>query len=204
MLLPVIDALRCPARHEESPLVLAADSWRDGRIWDGRLGCSRCGTQYVIRAGVADFSGQGAEVVLLAAPVRDDAATLRLGAQSGITEPGGLVLLGGRYALFGEQLAALLEVTCVLVHSAVSAGPGTAVLRAPPDWLPISSGSVRFAAVEGEWVAEAARVLGAGGRLVGPPGSPVPPAFRLLATDDVDWVAEAPAAPPPLVAIGRN
>ena len=53
MRVDVIELLRCPRPHAQSPLITVADL-RDGdNLLDAALGCVVCGAEYALRDGVA-------------------------------------------------------------------------------------------------------------------------------------------------------
>ena len=85
--------LRCPREHEASGLVLAADTIDGRHVVTGVLGCPVCEAEYPIREGVAYFVDS---VPAPAAPRRDD--VMRTAAMLGLTEPGGVIALAGRWA----------------------------------------------------------------------------------------------------------
>ena len=78
----------------------------------GLLGCPACHARYPIADGVVDFAGgtpgpRPPDESLPSEPVR-------LAAQLGLAEPGGVVLLTGRYAFLADGLRELVEVTCLV------------------------------------------------------------------------------------------
>ncbi|MGH9203351.1 MAG: Trm112 family protein, partial [Vicinamibacterales bacterium] len=117
MLLSLVDALRCPADHEESPLVLSADAWRGARILSGTLGCPVCHARYAIRDGGVDFTGSDRSHEAYAPDEPGTFDSTRLAAQLDLSEPGGIILLTGRYATRVEDLSALVDAVYVLVDS---------------------------------------------------------------------------------------
>ena len=193
MLLSLVDVFRCPAAHEESPLVLSVDAWADQRIHTGVLGCPVCRARYPIRGGHVDFSG-GADVRPEDAGAAADG--LRLAAQLDLSEPGGIVLLTGRYAGAHGALAELSNVTCLVVDSAVDPGP-SAVSMTVLERLPLAERTLRGAALDAPrntaaFLAQVARCTRPLGRIVAISGSPQLSGLRLLAEDDADWVSEVP------------
>lgn len=200
MLLTLVDLLRCPAPHEASSLVLAADAWAGGRVTRGELGCPVCRARYPIRDGVADFSGRPAPdeaVTSGTAPppfAADEAGAVRLAAQLDLGDSGGVILLAGSYAGRAGSLAQLVEVSCLLVDHHGPIPPGAVAMLAG-ERLPLADGVLRGAAIDGARVnalADVVRVVRPGGRLVAP--SPVQPPDRvvLVARDEDEWVASIP------------
>jgi uncharacterized protein YbaR (Trm112 family) len=193
----LIDALRCPAAHEESWLVATIERWSGRHIESGSLGCPVCRAVYPIEHGTACFAGPPLPDDATAGAGRgdhagDDQATLRLAAQLDLTDPGGIVLLGGDYARHVAGLRAVAAARYVAVNAEPDApGSETSALRVA-DRLPFAEGTVRAAAFDAgtaPLLAGAARALQPGGRLVGPAGRAVPDQLRELVRDDTEWVA---------------
>jgi len=192
MLLSLVDSLRCPAHVEEAPLVLAVETWAGPRVAEGVLGCPVCHARYAIHRCTVDFTqGQGS--------VRRPSATsegqsLRLAAQLGLSEPGGILLLTGRHAYTYDALARVVEVTCILVDGAETTS-ANAVNFLLQDRLPFNDGVLRGAAVDEPraiepFFADVVRCLGERGRLVAPVRSAIPRGVRVIARDDREWVGE--------------
>ena len=95
MLLSLVDSLRCPAGHEGTSLVLSVESWSGKRVSEGLLGCPLCHARYPIRQGAVDFTGGSSDVRHMVSDASVD--VMRLAAQLQLNEPGGIVLLTGRY-----------------------------------------------------------------------------------------------------------
>lgn len=200
MLLSLVDSLRCPADHEESPLVLSADAWRGTRISTGTLGCPVCHARYAIREGRVDFAG-GATVDEARVPDQPSGLDpIRLAAQLNLAEPGGIILLTGRYAAGVWDLAALVDAIYVLVDSG-GAVPDAAVSIELAGRIPFANGSFRGAAVDQgratpEFLAEVARTVRFGGRVIAPVTLQLVDGLLLLAQDEQEWVAEVESTPP--------
>ena len=198
MLLTLVDSLRCPAGHPESTLVLSAESWSGSRVATGLLGCPVCHARYPIVDGVVDFSGGVPD------PRPPDESfpsePVRLAAQLGLAEPGGIVLLTGRYASLAEALRELVEVTCV-VGDVSGELPATAVVFRVPGALPLRDATLRAAAIDVPrntpgFLAEVIRCVAGRGRVVAPVPSPMPAGVRLVARDAIEWVVEVEAVHP--------
>ena len=190
MQLTLVDSLRCPAHDDESSLVLSVEEWAGPRVAEGILGCPVCHARYRIHHGSVDFA-PGAH------SVRHDAVAVdpvRLAAQLSLTEPGGIILLTGRYAAALDALGQYVESIFVLVDAAETSS-ATAVNIHVADRLPFVDRALRGAAIDHPrsspaFVAEVGRCLQAQGRMVNPAASLVPPTVQLLARDEFEWVGE--------------
>lgn len=198
MLLSLVDSLRCPAEHEESPLVLSAEAWLGSRVVRGVLGCPVCHARYPIVHGAVDFAGGREDAGAPTGEPADDDA-LRLAAQLGVAEPGGFVLLTGRYVSHARRLLDLVGVTSLLVDPAGDSSEGVRLLLLAR--LPLSAGSLRAAAIDSPrntatFLNDVVRCVRPGGRVVVPANTPEPRGIRLVARDDREWVAEVEASLP--------
>jgi len=197
VLLSLVDSLRCPAAHAESPLVLSADAWSGTRVMRGVLGCPVCHLRYPIENGVVDFTS-GSRPAPPAGAGETDAT--RLAAQLGLAEAGGIVLLTGRYASSVAALLELVDVTCILVDETV-AGTDAAVTFRILERIPLAGNALRAAAVDDSranaaFLGEVVRCVRPGGRLVAPAGSAQPEVVRVLARDSREWVGEVESTEP--------
>ena len=200
MLLSLVDSLRCPASHEESSLVLSVETWSGQRVAEGLLGCPICHARYPIRQGAVDFTA-GAAVVRREGPGEPIEVT-RLAAQLALSEPGGIILLAGRYAAAADQLVPLAGVTCLLIDAPPSSSPGAVNLEVA-ERLPLARGALKGAAVDAPratevFLGQIVRYVRQGGRIVAPAGSDEPRGCRLIARDALEWVVEVEASTPPL------
>lgn len=200
MHLELVDALRCPNDHDDTWLVASIAEWSGRHIMRGTLGCPICHAVYPIEGGAADFTGgepgQAAAGEQAPEPPADDSSAPRLAALLDLREPGGIVLLAGRYAALADGLESVSAAHYVAIAGALDAA------AASPDRLirvgarlPFASGSVRAAAIEGGMLraltaGEVTRILRAGGRLVAPSKAPLPAGIRELARDEREWVGE--------------
>jgi uncharacterized protein YbaR (Trm112 family) len=194
----VIELLRCPAGHEESPLVASATQQRERRILQGTLGCPVCGATYAIDAGIADFR-QGTDQAIIAASgdeLGDDAA-VRLAAQLDLTEPGRMVLLFGAYARLAPSLSVMFDAVCIATNAPAAAEPHVAlhasVLRIR-GVLPLARLSLHGAAVDALHaemltLEQIRAVIRPKGRIVAPDGFDAPMGVDVLARDAREWVA---------------
>jgi hypothetical protein len=204
----LVDSLRCVNVHEDTWLV-AAVARMDGRhIVDGTLGCPVCRRTYAIRDGVAWFGdaeqATGSASLTISGSSTDETRTMRAAALLGLTEPGGIVILGGSWTDFAPALAELGAAHVVVVNRAApSDAPQEVSAMVVGERLPFAAGSVRSVALDDEMssvLESAAFVLRSRGRLVGPAAAPIPPDVVELARDAEDWVGERGAvSSPPVV-----
>ena len=191
MFIELTDHLRCPIEHEERYLVLLPDRIEDRSVREGRLGCPVCGRTFVLDDGALDLTDAGAPV-----PARSDSAITAdaVGALAGIGGPGGYLVLVGAPAADWRAVAEQVPKVGLV---AVNPGPGTAdepgvsVIRAAR--LPLKSRSMRGVVLgppyggDPLWVAEAARVVLPGLRVVGE-GSAPDALIELMASAGGVWV----------------
>jgi hypothetical protein len=202
MHLEIVQALRCPAPHERAWLVARTDRLDARHIVQGALGCPVCSAEYAVREGVAEF-GPAAGASDGGPGLGADAA-IRAAAWLGLTTPGGLVVLAGAWAAAAVDVAALAEGVHVLAVNAPADPPplglGVSVAHSAGMQL-LGDGVARGVALDGAHAAPddvraAAEALAAGGRLLAPVASAVPPQVAELARDERWWVAERRAAAP--------
>jgi len=186
------DHLRCVAEHDESFVVLLPDEVVDRSVRRGTLGCPSCGALYHIRDGVLEAGDAPLPGADEAVPGGE-----ALAAFAGLGGPGGyMVLVGAAAGRWAEVTAAVPGVHLVLVNPPAGVGEarGTSVLRAAR--LPLRSGSMRAVVLgapfggDPAWVAEAARVVLPGLRVVGQGAAPAGAALDLLADAEGWWVAQ--------------
>jgi hypothetical protein len=207
----VVDSLRCPADHEESTLVASIDRLEGRYIAQGSLGCPICRSRYPIRDFVAWFGAadEVAAVVRPGVPAAADEDTLaRYGALLDARTPGAFFVLVGERARLATPLALAYDVHCIAVDPPLGVDPGDGVsLIRVVDRVPLAPGCVGGAAVDDdiaarpELMASVIGVLRPGGRIVAPASVRAPEGLRVLARDEMDWVAErigAPTDPVPL------
>ena len=200
LLLTLVDSLRCPAHDEESSLVLSVEEWAGPRVAEGLLGCPLCHARYRIHLGAIDF-GPGPEAVRHADAEVDP---FRLAAQLGLTEPGGIILLAGRYANVHEDLAGFVEATFVLVDAAATSSPMAVNFSVSERW-PFTDRALRGAAIDDRRAAsiqnDLVRCVRSGGRIVMPAAIAAPNGLTVIARDDRELVGEvvlATSKPVPL------
>lgn len=192
MFIELLDQLRCPADHEESPLVAAIDRMAGRYVERGSLGCSVCRSTYGVRDFVAHFGTAAALPVRQLQAFTSDDLT-RLAALLDLRTPGGFVGLSGTWAQAAAPLALGYDVQCVVLDH--TAGPvaddGVSVLLVA-DRIPLAPGSLRGIALDHGSIpsASAVRAVAAGGRVVGPASLAVPAGVEELARDQTSWVGE--------------
>lgn len=192
MFIELTDHLRCLGDHDEGYVVLLPDEVKERDVVRGRLGCPTCGRVMEVAHGVLE-AGDSPTV----APRDDVPSGEALVALTGLGGPGGYLVLAGAAAVRASEVrGARSGVHLVLVDppAGIEATDGTSVLRAPR--LPLRSGSMRAVVLgaplggDPHWVAEAARVVLPGLRVVGQGPAPATEALELLAEADGWWVGQ--------------
>ena len=168
----------------------------------GTLGCPVCAAEYPVRGGLVDFravDGDAEEAPGADGPeAQDEADAMRIAALLGLADPGGVVMLMGRWAASAPALEALVPGTqFLLVNPVAPVFPFASAVRTG-EVLPIAAGAIRAAAFDAAGAPrmttrQAARVLRPGGRLLAAAGEPVPDEVAELARDDSQWVGERKA-----------
>lgn len=191
MFIELTDHLRCPAEHDEQFLILLPDVLEERWVRSGDLACPVCGRAFRITDGVFDL-GDAAPLEAPPSALGGDA----IAALSGLGGPGGyLVLVGGAAASAGQVGEKVAGVGLVALNPDPPRpdGEGVSVIRGGR--IPLRSSSMRGVilgpgyADEPRWVAEAARVVLPGLRIVGEGGVPEREDLDILATADGCWVA---------------
>ena len=199
MFIELIDLLRCIRPHDETWLVASFNKMSHRFVEEANLGCPSCSTEYWIRGGVADFSG---EVILpeceeerKAASHRREELATRAGAYLEATEPGATVVLGGLWAYAAQELSDLAEIRVIAINapSEVKESETVGLVRVGSE-IPLAAGSVLGVAVDAWFpaniVESAVRVVRPGGRIVGPTAMKAPSELSILAHDDRYWIAQ--------------
>lgn len=198
MFVELLEFLRCPAAHEESPLVASASRMDARHIVTGTLGCPVCGAEYPVAHGIARF---GAPPRPAARVVADPEQAARLAALLDLTDARGFVVLCGVWASHVAPLRALTEVPIVLVNPPEGLDAPVEGILLTADAAPFAPGVVRALALderlEPGLVASLTRAVRDRGRVVGAAGMPLPHTVRELARDALTWVGEKKAAPEP-------
>lgn len=120
------------------------------------------------------------------------------------------MLLTGSLASLAHPMAMMVGDTQLLVVNPVHPiGFGDTVSALTTiDTIPLANASCRGAAIDAthahpRFLAEVARVLRVGARLVAPAVVPLPDGVTELARDDQEWVGEQRGAHGPLIALSR-
>lgn len=198
MFVELIESLRCPNDHEESPLIASATRSEARHIVQGVLGCPVCRAEFPITDSIADF---GAQPPAAFADVPSPEAAMRIAAFLELTDARGFALLAGRWATHIEPLGRLTETPIVAVNppSAMPARLAAGVVRSKV--IPFAAGSARAVAFDdlssAELVGSGVRAVRAGGRVLGPATLPVPDGVTELVRDEMVWVGEKAAASSP-------
>lgn len=191
MFIELTDHLRCPADHDESFLVLLPNKMEGRSVLTGNLGCPVCGRTFELKDGVLDTGGGPPSDANAGTALDADALTTLVGLHG----PGGYLTLVGPVAALSNEVAQLVPgVALVAVNPppALRDSPGLSILRGGR--LPIKSHSMRGVVLgrpfagEPHWVAEAARVVLPGLRVVGEGEDPGSDLIELLASADGVWV----------------
>jgi uncharacterized protein YbaR (Trm112 family) len=190
MFIELTDHLRCPADHDEQFLVLLPDRMEGRSVRTGQLGCPVCGREFRLVNGVFD-AGEAPGAPGSQSGLTADALTTLVGLHG----PGGyLVIAGAPAALADDVMARTPGVGLVTVNppEGVEDGGSVSVLRA--GMLPLKSRSMRGVVLgapfggDPHWVAEAARVVLPGLRVVGEGPDPTGKEVELLASAGGVWV----------------
>jgi uncharacterized protein YbaR (Trm112 family) len=191
MFIELTDHLRCPSDHDESFLVLLPDRVEGRSVIEGQLGCPVCGRTFELSAGVLDTGDVPDPGASPASSLDAEALT----ALVGLSGPGGYLALVGGVADSWKEIAALnpgVALVAVNPGPEVTDAPGISVLRSGR--IPLKSRSMRGVVLgqpfagSPHWVAEAARVVLPGLRVVGAGADPPPELIDLLASAEGVWV----------------
>ena len=208
MFVELIEALRCPRDHEESPLVVTALRTEARHIMEGMLGCPVCRAEFPIRNGEALFaSGAGAEPI----PPNLDIG-MRLAAGLDLTEARGFGILCGSWGAHAPEIRQMTGTQLLLVNPPRGVDViATGVVRVHGR-IPVAPRSARAAALDdgGDALLTASTISAVRprGRVIGPVDLPLPDGVEELARDAQMWVGERSAAPDdptrPLVKLARG
>jgi hypothetical protein len=210
MRLEIAERMRCPRPHAPTPLIVVALETADRELVRGVGGCPACHLEMRVEGGDALFPGAAPDAPRrAAAPSRaaEDALLARVVALLGIAEPGGAVLLTGRYAALAAALAAQCDVAVIVLNAESAVGSGVSRAYVAESSVPFTDGTFRAAALDltvpASTAHDAVRVVAVGGRVLGASALAVPPGLRELARDSAEWVAERESGPSGFVPLAR-
>jgi len=197
MYIELIDLLRCPKAHADSWLVAAFNRMNGRFVIEGRLGCPVCSATYGITDGVVDLrDGASSDADMLRNSRQpDEESSVRAAALLGLTKPNSIVVLAGSSANLGHQISEFAEARVLAVNPTdrIAETERVAVVMASSR-LPFAPSTIDGIIVDETTAAfakDAARILRQGGRLIAPTTTKLPAAFRELARDEKDVVAES-------------
>jgi len=207
----LVDSLRCLEAHDETWLVAAANRMEGRHLTEGVLGCPVCHREYLVRDGSAWFSARQPDtadpgLTTLAAD-SDPAHMTRTAALLDLSQPGGIVVLGGSWAAHADAVAELGVAHVVVLNTRASESSVQEVSSiVVDDRLPFGAAALRGVAVDRglaspALLGSAARSLRSRGRLVAPSDAAVPDGVDVLARDDRVWVAERTLVSSPPIAL---
>jgi uncharacterized protein YbaR (Trm112 family) len=204
MFIELVDALRCPAVHEESWLVASTTRTEARHIVTGTLGCPVCMAEYPINDGVVDFRRDRESALTQTAGSSPETA-MRLVAMLDLADATGFAVLLGQWGTLALELTQLVETPLIAVDPpAGGVGfPGVSVIRCDGE-IPLASGAARATAIDAHnrsRTDSAVRVTRTKGRVLAPADLSVPAGVRELARDQHVWVGEREAAPSPIVTL---
>lgn len=191
MFIELIEALRCPRDHAESPLVVTASRTDARHVMEGLLGCPVCHAEFPIREGEALFPGAGDAS---AAEAPDAETAVRLAAFLDLTDARGFAVLCGSWGAQAEEVRAISQAPLLLVNPPRGLDvTGTGILRVRGR-LPVAPSSARAAALDEHddplLVASTVAAVRPGGRVVGAVTRALPEGVRELTRDAQMWIAE--------------
>ncbi len=198
MRIEFIELLRCPANHEPSPLITVASKRAGDHLLDAMLGCVVCGAEYPLRDGVAYLTD---ETAVSTTDTIDTIDPMRIAALLSLTDASARALLCGAAASVSNEIESLTGARVAGVNA-----PAESMLEhelvdvirlTPGTTIPLATASLQGLAVDDRHtslLADAARVVQRGGRVLAPVSAALPPGCRELARDEFEWVAEVDAA----------
>lgn len=190
MRVEIIELLRCPVLHESSALVTVAHAREGDRLLEATLGCPICGEEYALKDGVVFLAPDADDTALSG---RVDA--MRTAALLGLSEPGMRVALCGSFGTVAEEIEQATGAVCISLNTSRTVRRASAadhVVLGRRAVLPFSDASLAGLAVDEanvDLLADAARVVRAGGRVLAPAHAPLSSGLMELARDEEAWLA---------------
>ena len=208
MFVELIESLRCPNDHDDSPLIAQATKTENRRIHTGTLGCPVCHSEFPIRDWVAWF-GQIPPIAGFEIPSQEIA--MRVAAFLELTDASGFALLCGRWGVHAELIGLLAETPLVVVNHSIATPIQHTAGGIRGKVIPFAAGAARALAIAEtstkEVIASGVRAVKAGGRVMGPATIPVPDGVTEIVRDEHVWIGEKNATPesaPRLVDLKRG
>src|SRR5262249_16299222 len=146
---------------------------------------------YPVREGVAYFADRADT------ETHSEIDGMRAAAMLGLTEPGGVIMLAGRWASVADAIAEIADALVLVVNPPTSTDHRERVSVLDADRLPIAELSLRAVAIDTP-MGDVASVLREKGRLVATNAVPVPPEIIEIARDAEFWVGERRSVVPVL------
>lgn len=206
MQLEIAERMRCPRAHLATPLIIVAQRTAERELVTGVAGCMSCHLEAQVREGDVFFPGAAPPAPT--APSATSEALDRLVALLGLAEPGGAILLTGRYAALAAAVAARVDVHVVVLNAEPVRGAGVSVVHLAEPVVPFSDNTFRGAALDADTsmpvLLDVVRALQVGGRLLAALPLERPFGIRELARDATEWVGEREAGPTGVVRITRR
>ena len=203
MFIELIDLLRCPVPHEDSWLVAAFTKMEGRFVRVGRLACPVCSNAYPVLDGTAHFAPAGSSGAGTPTAA-SDAEVVRAGALLNLTRPGALLVVMGSAVALAARLAEMTESRVIVVNPGMPIDETERVgIVTAGERLPLADGSVDGMMTDDSpiaLIADAARLLKPGGRIVAGAAADLGPRFRELARDERNVVAESSG---PLIGLTR-
>jgi len=188
MHIELIDLLRCPEPHEETWLVAAFNKIDGRNIIEAKLGCPVCRREYLIHEGIAIFGGD------VTADAREEDATTTA-AFLDLTSPGKTILLAGAFGFLADGIVEMTQSRAISLNAPRAGNSESVAAILTASRIPLASSSLNGVALDRAHsteflVAESARILRPGGRLLMSGDALLTSDFRQLARDEKHVVAE--------------
>lgn len=195
MFLELTEHLKCPGDHREEYLVVATGAMKERAIVFGTIGCPVCKAEFLVVNRVARFGEPEISAASGALPLGAEAVQALLG----LASPGGFVVLVGSGAALAGELAGLMEgVHFVGINApeSIVAAPFLSLLVGR-SVIPLKEAMARGVVIGAEhatepWLAEGARVLLRGQRLVVLSEAVPPAGIEEMAVGQGTWVGRKP------------
>ena len=195
MFVELIESLRCPRDHEESPLIVTASRTEARHIMEGMLGCPVCRAEFPIRAGEALFASVAGSHTIPSTPETG----MRLAAFLDLTDPRGFAILCGSWGAHAEEVRQISSTPLLLVNPPIGVNVSATGIVRVHGRLPVAELSARAAALDARadavLMASTIAAVRAKGRVVGPAALSLPEGVQELTRDELMWIGEKNVAP---------